>query len=398
MTRTASGQQLTVWNSTGRRCGSSPAISRSTASLRQKSPSSGHRSAPEAPRRARGVRSISARCMLPGLNIAAAVTGTAASLALDGSAAITATEQGHVVLVAEGVEAAGNYRLDAHLDPGGLRIRLTGQEPSHGLISKIAGLPDLGPLSVDAALLPDRARPSWLSWRLAAGALRAAAQGTVDLEHQPGRSRRHRDCAGDDATAGSVVAVDGARRQDRRPIRPARCFGHARCRGAEGAGAVRRATLRPSYNGDSGAVRLYRNACSEFDIPGPQPDLLAAAPVRGHGGDAIRPAGPPDPLFADASFDHSRGRCDHCRQLQGKLKLDAPEPGAAGGAGRARSARPCGSGPDRRRSKTEPHGSNANGTLGITGGMAPVPALIGDAAHLTVSAAATGSNVTVSRL
>ena len=34
------------------------------------------------------------------LNIAAAVTGTAASLALDGSAAITATEQGHIMLVA----------------------------------------------------------------------------------------------------------------------------------------------------------------------------------------------------------------------------------------------------------------------------------------------------------
>ena len=41
---------------------------------------------------------------------------------------------------------------------------------------------------------------------------------------------------------------------------------------------------------------------------------------------------------------------------------------------------------------------DANGTVGITGGMAPVPALIGGAAHLTVSAAATGSNVTVSRL
>ncbi len=41
---------------------------------------------------------------------------------------------------------------------------------------------------------------------------------------------------------------------------------------------------------------------------------------------------------------------------------------------------------------------DANGTVGITGGMAPVPALIGDSAHLTLSAAATGSKVTISRL
>ena len=40
---------------------------------------------------------------------------------------------------------------------------------------------------------------------------------------------------------------------------------------------------------------------------------------------------------------------------------------------------------------------DANGTVAITGGMAPAPALIGDAAHLTVSAAAAGSNVTISR-
>ncbi len=40
---------------------------------------------------------------------------------------------------------------------------------------------------------------------------------------------------------------------------------------------------------------------------------------------------------------------------------------------------------------------DANGIVSATGGTAPVPALIGDAAHLTVSAAAAGSNVTISR-
>jgi translocation and assembly module TamB len=40
---------------------------------------------------------------------------------------------------------------------------------------------------------------------------------------------------------------------------------------------------------------------------------------------------------------------------------------------------------------------DVNGAIGVTGGIAPVPALTGDAAHLAVSAAVTGSNVTVLR-
>jgi translocation and assembly module TamB len=72
------------------------------------------------------------------LDIASAITGTAGSLALDGSGA-TPAKLGHIVLAAKGVDAPGTYHLDARLGAADLDLRLIGQEPSHGLISQLAG-------------------------------------------------------------------------------------------------------------------------------------------------------------------------------------------------------------------------------------------------------------------
>ena len=117
------------------------------------------------------------------MDIAAPVTGRATSLALDGYGAITATKQGHIVLVAKGIGAPGDYHLDARVGATDLDLRLSGQEPSHGLISKLAGLPDLGPLSIDGTFAGPRSAVA-TKLGLAAGQLRASAHGTVDLEHR----------------------------------------------------------------------------------------------------------------------------------------------------------------------------------------------------------------------
>ena len=328
------------------------------------------------------------------LDIAAAVTGTAASLALDGSAAISVTEQGHIVLVAEGVDTAGKYRLDARLDPANLHIRVTGQEPSHGLISRIAGLPDLGPLSVDGALNGPRTAVV-VKLALAAGALRAAAQGTVDLEHQAA------DLAVT-ATAPAMtprpdlswqsIALDA--KVDGPFVRPA-VSGTLDVDMLKGAGASA-ARIIAKVQGNAGAVRLQATLAG-IRIPGPHPDLLAAAPVQITA--EMRLDQPSRPIrFSLANpLITAEGDAATAGRLQGRVKLDlsnlAPLAALAGldlqGHAVLDLTAALQDGTTR---------LNANGTVGITGGMAPVPALIGGAAHLTVSAAATGSNVTVSRL
>ncbi len=161
------------------------------------------------------------------LDIAPAVTGTAASLALDGSGAITPAELGHIVLVAKAVGASGEYHLDAHLGAADLDLRLIGQEPSHGLISKLAGLPDLGPLSIEGAFAGPRAA---VATKLRLGGRPIARIGTWHdrSETSVGRPCSNRDRAGNDTAAGSVVAVDYTRCQGRWTLRSARGFGHAR--------------------------------------------------------------------------------------------------------------------------------------------------------------------------
>jgi translocation and assembly module TamB len=329
------------------------------------------------------------------LDIAPPVTGTdAASLALDGSAAISATGQGHITLAAKGVEAAGNYHLDAQLDPAALHIRLRGREPSHGFVAKLAGLPDLGPLSVAAALSgPRTAAEARLV--LVAGALRAAAKGTVDLDHQ----------AADLAVAATAPAMSPRpdlswqsvaleAKIDGPFVRP-EVSGTLDVDALKAAGADA-ARIAAKVTGNSGTVRLQATVAG-IRVPGPQPLLLAATPVELAA--QLRLDRPNRPLRFSLAHPliTADGDATTSGNLAGKLKLRlsnlAPLAAVAhldlqGHAVLNLTAA----------MKDGTTRLDADGTLGITGGTVPAPALIGDAAHLTMSAKATGSKVTVSRL
>jgi len=328
------------------------------------------------------------------LNIAAAVTGTATSLALDGSAAITASEQGQVILAAEGIDAAGSYHLDARLDPADLHIRLIGHEPSHGLISRIAGLPDLGRLEVDASLDGPRSA-AVVKLALAAGALRAAAQGTIDLEH---RSTKLAVTATAPAMAPrpdlswQSIALDA--KIDGPLVRPAASamLDIAALR-AGGASAAR---ITTKVEGDSGAVRLSASLAG-VRIPGPRPDLLSAAPVEVTA--EMRLDQPDRPVHFSLAHPliTADGNATTTAGQHGQLKLDlpnlAPLASLAGLDLQGRAALDLTAAVQNGTTRL-----GASGTVAITGGQAPAPALIGDDAHLTLSAAATGSQVTLSRL
>lgn len=327
------------------------------------------------------------------LNIAPAVTGTAASLALDGSGAITATKLGHITLVAKGVGAPGEYHLDARLGAADLDLRLIGQEPSHGLVSKLAGLPDLGPLSIDGAFAGPRSGVA-AKLGLGAGALRASAHGSIDLEHQsadlavtataPAMTPRP------DLSWQSIALdakIDG-------PFKKPAASGTLDIAALKAAGASV-ADIAANIQADSGAARL-RAAFAGVRIPGVQPDLLAASPLQVTAEVRLDQATRPIRFSLAHPLITADGEAVTAGSLDGKLKVDlpnlAPLAMVAGldlqghavlnltGANQNGTTR-----------------LNADGAVGITGGRAPVPALIGDSAHLAVSVAATGSNVTVSR-
>ena len=327
------------------------------------------------------------------LNIAAAVTGTAGALALDGSAAIAASNQGHVLLVAKGIDVAGEYHLDGHLGADNVRIRLTGQEPSHGLISKMAGLPDVGPLAIDAAFDGPRSAVV-VKLGLAIGAARAAAHGTVDLAHQSA------DLAATATAPAMTPRPDLSWQSIELAARITGSFTYPTVSGTLDIAALKTVQaaagdITAKLEGDLGALRLSA-AVAGIRIPGPRPDLLGAAPVKVTA--EVRLDQPTRPIrFALAHpLITADGSALTAGGLRGKLKLNLPDLApiaAAAGLDLQGHAILQLTAADRDGTT----GLNADGIIGITGGMAPVPALIGDAAHLTAAAVATGSNVTVSQ-
>ena len=327
------------------------------------------------------------------LDITAAVTGTPVSLALDGSGAITATKQGHIVLVAQGLGTPGNYHLDARLGNADLDIRLTGQEPSHGLIAEVSGLPDLGPLSIEGALAGPRTAVA-AKLGLAAGALRASAHGTVDLEHQsadlavtataPGMRPRP------DLSWQSIALdakIDG-------PFKTPAVSGTLNVGSLKAAGASA-ADITAKIQGGSATARLEA-VLSGIRIPGAKPDLLAANPVQVTAEMELNQPTRPIHFSLTHPLISANGEAVTAGNLGGKLKVDLPDLAPiAMVAGLDLQGHAV-------LSLTAAHHNETTrcdgaGVIGITGGKAPVPALIGDAAPLTISAAMTGSNLTVSR-
>ncbi len=327
------------------------------------------------------------------LDLAPAVTGNAASLALDGSAAVTATDEGQVRLAVNGISASGSYDLAARLGAADLSLSLTGQEPTHGLVSTVAGLPDLGPLSVEGSFAgPLSAVAGQID--LGVGPARAAAHGTLDLEHRsadliarataPAMTPRP-DLAWQ--SAAFDAKIDGPLA---RPAVSAR-LDIARLSAAQASVSDVAATL----NGDAGLLRLQA-ALSGLRLPGPRPDLLAVAPVRVAA--EVRLDQPDRPFHF--SLTHPLltvvGDAATAGQLYGELKLTFPDlaPLAAVGGLDLQGHAAFGL-------RTAINGATARidteGTLGVTGGTAPAPSLIGDAARLSMSATVSGSTVTLSR-
>ncbi len=327
-------------------------------------------------------------------DLAPAVAGTAASLALDGSAEIGATGEGRVALAVNGIGAPGSYHLAAQLGAADLAVSLSGQETAHGLVSAVARLPDLGPLSVDGSFAGPLSAVAGRV-RLAVGPARLSAHGTLDLD------RRSVDLAAT-ATAPAMTprpdltwqSIAFKAKIDGPFARPAvsatldiAALQAAQASAAHIAGAI---------TGDAGILRM-QVTLGGLRIPGPRPDLLAATPVQVAADVRLdRPDRPvrfslTHPLLTAAGSAVTTG------QQRGELTLTLPDLAplapAAGLDLKGHAALDLRAAIDGATTRLD-----ADGTIGIIGGTAPAPALIGDKAHVSLSATASGSNVTLSRL
>ncbi len=339
------------------------------------------------------VRVTAPRIHVARAELSAGVLGAAATLSLDGSADGVSLQDASANLALRRLDAPGDYKATLYIDTASIAATLDAGEPDGGLIATVAALPGLGPLSIKASVDGPR-NAAATNLALAAGPLQASARGTLDLDGSaadldvsasaPAMTPRP------DVTWQSVALqahVHG-------PFTAPNATGQLRIESLAAAGAeVRR--LVADVQGNAGRIGLHATA-DGVRLPGPSPELFAAAPVV---------------LDADARLD------DPARPVTFALthpllsiKGDARTGGdiSANADVTAADLAPLAAiggidlhGSTALRLRAAMSGGvtrvDADGRVSITGGLAPVPALIGDAT-LGASAQLAGSDITLSRL
>jgi translocation and assembly module TamB len=343
------------------------------------------------------------RLRIDRLDVARPVAGVALALAVEGHARIDvlrdlpdlpAMDDAAVTLAIRQRDGGGTYDIDAAIAPGGNHAVVTAAEPGGGPLARLAALPALG--AIAARLTADGPRQA-LTTKLAvtAGGLKADASGTIDAVDQ----------AADLTIAASAPAMAPAPDISWQSValnasvqgpftRPhARATLHVDALAAAGA-AVR--AVEATVDGDAGAVRL-RGSLDGLRLPGPKPDLFQSAAVTLEA--EARLDAPERPVrFAirhPLLSAEGTARTGGAPSVQATLTLPDFAPFAAAGgialAGHGvltlRAAQANGA--------TQ---VDAEGSVGIASGLAPIPGLVGDDATIGATAALHGSDITISRL
>jgi translocation and assembly module TamB len=326
--------------------------------------------------------------------IGAPVAGVAATLALNGSAQLQTMTEGSVRLAARRLDSPGHYAVTGTVTPHDIQATVNADEPANGLISGVAHLPDLGAISIQAAVNGPR---DHLGTKVAisAGELTASVFGTVDLEREAGDLTVKAQAPAMTPAAGvswQSIMVDAAVHG---PFIKPDANGTINIASLSAAGA-RIGALTADIKGNAGQVQLHATV-QDLHVPGPKPDLFAAAPVMLDLSARLDAANRP----VTYALHHPLVSVDGSASTQGVQKIqahlllpDLAPLAAAGGTNLDGSA-------DLNINAAMEDGTTtatAKGRVAITGGMAPVPALIGEDGHIDLAASLHGQDVTLSRL
>ena len=326
------------------------------------------------------------------LEIGRNVMGSPAVLTLEGSGDLMNPTSGQARLaIARHDRPADRYRLNAVVDPARIQADVTVEEAAGGLLALFAGMPDLGPMTLSAKLDgPETALVTRVD--LAAGPLRAALAGTVDAI---GRTADMTVTASAPAMAPGPGIAWSSVSLDARvngPIAAPAGTGTLAILGLTAAG-VSAAALKADMAGTAGGDMTVRAAVDGLRVPGPDAMLFAAEGPRLDV--TLKPDG-----SARFTLKHALITAEGTAETAGNPHLHANVSlpllarfstiaGAAldGHANLAVDAAKSG----------ETMTLAVKGTTTISGGVAPVRALIGDAGTLDLLASMTGDIVTLTR-
>jgi translocation and assembly module TamB len=326
--------------------------------------------------------------------IGAPVTGVAATLALSGSGQLQSLSEGSLQLDARRLDSPGHYAVTGTVTSHDIQATVKADEPPGGLISSIAHLPEPGAISLQASVNgPRDSLGSQVG--ITAGQLTASASGTIDLEHEAADLTVKAQAPAMTPAAGvswQSILVDAAVHG---PFTKPDVNGTINIVSLN-AGGARLGTLAAGVSGNAGQVQLHATA-QDLHVPGPKPDLFAAAPVTLDVSARLDAADRPVTFALHHTLVSAEGSARTEGVIQGQAHLllsDLAPLAAAAGTDLSGSA-------DLNIQAAMEDGvtkASVEGRVAITGGMAPVPALIGDKGRIDLAASMNGPDIALSRL
>ncbi len=205
------------------------------------------------------------------------LTGRPFTIAVKGRGHYTNKSDAQWVLVATRLGGGGSYHSTGTIDANSITATIIAREPAHGLLASLAGLPDIGAVTIDARIKGRRAAESLVA-AVRAGPAQLSARGRLDLQnrfanldvsaHGPTMAPR-RDLSW------SSFAFDGHLRGSfDRP----EADGHLSVEGLNAFGGGAHA-IAGDLSGTGGAVTFIGTA-DGVRIPGREPGVLASAPLH----------------------------------------------------------------------------------------------------------------------
>lgn len=334
------------------------------------------------------------RLQIDRLELGAPVIGAKAALSLAGSLNLPSLEAPTAHLVAHRLDGGGDYKVDADVTSDRIDATVAVTEPEHGLIASIAKLPTIGALSLNASVKgPRNALATTAS--LGAGPLTAKVDGTVDLAgstldvqvaaHAPAMSP-----APD--VSWQSVAIDA---HVQGPFTKPNASGQATVADLQAAGAAVH-TLTAQLNGNQGRVSVHAVA-DGIEAPLPNRDLLASAPLVLDATAQLDDPSRPVTFKLQHPLLDASGTAKTAGPIEAAVDLHAPSlaPLAALGGVDLQGSTALHIDASMDNGVTQ---IKADGTLSVTGGLVPAPALIGQNATIGLTASMKGQDLTVSRL
>ncbi|HTQ34661.1 MAG TPA: translocation/assembly module TamB domain-containing protein, partial [Stellaceae bacterium] len=264
-------------------------------------------------------------------------------------------------------------------------------EPAQGLAATAAGMPDLGPLTVSASLDGPRDAEA-LRFSMSAGPLHADGQGKINLSGQsldldltgnaPAMNPRP-DLGWQSVTLDAHVHGGFADPKVNGKLAIAAL--------RAGGGSV--GDITADVHGDKGTVDLSASL-GQLRLPGPSPDIFAAAPVTLQAKAMLNAPKRPVSFTLSHPLIAASGELETAGALSGSIKLSVPSlapfaatPGADIQGRAALTAKFA--------QKGDTSGFDVNGTVGITAGPPAAVALLGDHTTLTLTGSLRGSDLTL---